>query len=169
MRRPHDFYITPEHYVNALFKYVAPTGTVVEPCVGDGAISRFLPGAPLLTNDIDTARCAQTHMDATDENYWAYGVFKADWCVTNPPFKHAFTILKHAVEYCHNVAMILPVNFFEPTKQRVDWLVDNPPSGVIYLPRYSFTGNGRNAMVTCCWGIWGTELIGVRIAPRFQA
>lgn len=168
-RRPHDFYETPEHYVNQILPLVDERDFVYEPCVGDGAISHFFPR--VLTNDIDLAREADRHYDATTSDAWPVLSYPVDWIITNPPFNVAFEILQHAVRYAPNVAMLLRISFFEPTKQRGPWLRAHPPDGLIYLPRYSFTSNGKSDSTTCVWGLWTKDRLlypePIRIAPRF--
>jgi len=165
MRRAHDFYETPKYFVDVLFNAV-PTirlGHNIEPCVGDGAIARFLPNCD--TNDIDHQRTANWHFDAACD--WPHSEFY-DWGVSNPPFKFALPILQQMVAHCQYVAAVLRISFFEPTKDRVEWLSKNPPSGLIYLPRYSFTNNGKSDMTTVCWALWNYPMTpAIQIAQRF--
>lgn len=171
MRRPNDFYETPEYYVQQLLAAVKIGDKVFEPCAGGGAISRFFPSCR--TNDIDHTKKADFHFDAADYNQWPQacppGLF--DWVVTNPPFKDAFPILRAAFAFAYNVATLLRISFFEPTLERELWLVENPPTGLIYLPRYSFTGNGKSDSATVVWGVWQASKCSqfVKIAPRFPA
>lgn len=169
-RRPHDFYETPAHYMNQIFPLVSGTDWVYEPCVGDKAISRYFNR--VITNDIDPVREATFHVDATTPDAWNVSVKGGgiDWVITNPPFNAAFKILQHALAFAPNVAMLLRISFFEPTKERGPWLREHAPDHLIYLPRYSFTGNGKSDSTTCVWGIWAErELMipPIQIAERF--
>jgi hypothetical protein len=162
-RRPLDFYETPEHYVKQILPQVPADASVFEPCVGDGAISRFFPGR-CRTNDLDPLHTADTHFDATES--WPKDHY--DWVITNPPFKDAMSILWYAWHHANAVAMLLRISFFEPTRDRVAYLHRHPPQGLIYLPRYSFTQNGKSDSTTCVWGIWGVTVDPpIQIAKRF--
>ena len=167
MRREHDFYETPAYYVEQLIRRagVLPDSLVFEPCAGDGAISRHFEQC--FTNDIDFGREAHYHFDAAEP--WP-GVLSADWIISNPPFGQALSIVQEAVSRRANVAMLLRISFLEPTKQREQFLLKHPPSGLIYLPRYSFTGNGKSDMSTVAWMLWNCPLYpAIQVAPRFPA
>lgn len=172
-RRALDFYETPPHYVRALLTRIPAitSARVAEPCVGEGAISRFLSKPH--TNDIDTARHATTHLDATTLDYWAVlKRLQLDWIVTNPPFNLAYQILDRALSQTRlPIALCLRLSFLEPTEER-QWLLNAfPPSGQIILPRYSFRlndhGKRQTDSVTCAWMIWNYDLMPpIQIEPR---
>ena len=166
-RRDLDFYETPAYYVEQLIKRagIRPESRVFEPCVGDGAIARHFQTC--YTNDIDFGRSANYHFDATDE--WPTCGCAA-WIISNPPFKAALEIVQRALDMDVNVAMLLRISFLEPTKQREKFLLKRPPSGIIYLPRYSFTGNGKSDMSTVAWMLWNCPIYpAIQVAPRFPA
>ncbi len=158
-RRVLDAYYTPEHLIEPLLEHVKPHGRMLEPCCGDGSISRLLeliPRTAVLTNDIDLKVSADTHYDASDASYWMR-LSKSthlDWVITNPPFSKAKEILEHSLRYADNVALLLRLSFLEPTFERQDLLSECPPDAMIVLPRYSFTGDGKSDSVTCAWMIW---------------
>jgi hypothetical protein len=54
--------------------------------------------------------------------------------------------------------LLLRLSFLEPTFERQDLLIDNPPDAMIVLPRYSFTGDGKSDSVTCAWMVWGEDI-----------
>ena len=167
-RRDLDFYETPGYYVEALIRRagVLPDSRVFEPCAGDGAISRHFKVCD--TNDIDPTRKADYNFDAAEGPYPLCRAW--DWIISNPPFKQALPIVERAVERAANVAMLLRISFLEPTKQREQFLLKHPPTGLIYLPRYSFTGNGKSDMSTVAWMLWNCPLYpAIQVAPRFPA
>lgn len=164
-RRPHDFYETPPHYIDALFKHVTIKGEVLEPCVGDGCLGKRLFGLSSVrmvwTNDIDPNREADYWEDAAliDAVFW--DARKYDWVVTNPPFKQELPILLNALDYCDNVAFLARLSFLEPTYARYDMLwAMRQPTQIIVLPRYSFRENDKGQKssdnVTCCWLLFTT-------------
>lgn len=157
VRRGNDFYETDPAHVGLLLEWVTipryPV-PVCEPCVGEWAIGNQLQvaGCDVRSNDLDPARRALSHVDARDIKY-PYGA----WVVTNPPFKHAYSILQNAVAQGCRVALLLRLSFLEPTQERGAWLAANPPRGLLVLPRHSFTGDGRTDSVTCAWMLWNVD------------
>ena len=149
MRRPLDFYETPEWQVKALIKRINIEGVVFDHCVGDKAISKFFPGC--ITNDIDKNREANYHFDATKK--WE-GFANLSWTITNPPFNWGFEILEQAFKNSNNIAFLLRLSFLEPTYQRTHLLSTNPPKCIIVLPRWSYKQNGNSDTATTAWFIW---------------
>ena len=169
-RRKHDFYETPDHYIEPLVQRISESvfdkGTVIyEPCVGDGCISRYLAEceARVVTNDIDSERRADYHFDATTAAAWKIpGVVGSDWCITNPPFNQWIEIARRALRRHDRVALLGRLSILEPTIERGRFWSLNPPAGIIVLPRYSFRHNdeGKRATdnVTCCWVVWDDSM-----------
>jgi hypothetical protein len=139
-------------------------GRIFEPCVGHGHISSVLDfsGLCVITNDLDEKHQADFHLDATKESSWKKFTKDQsfDWIITNPPFNGAFDILKNSLSSGANVALLVRLSFLEPTFERQEFLAKNPPSGMIVLPRYSFTENGKTDSVTCAWLVWCQGLRG---------
>ena len=169
MRRDLDFYETANWQVDALVDNLPELcGTVFCPCVGDGSLMRQLsrrrPDLTFITNDIDPAREAHFHGDATDAWHWGRIVQqhgRPDWVVENPPFNVEIQILKNAYDAAmFGVSLMARVSFAEPTADRGPWLSEHPYSQRITLERYSFTGNGKSDSATTDWLTWvtGTEL-----------
>ena len=163
MRNPFDAYFTPTWQTEALMRRLplAPLApTVLECCSGDCSLSDVLTDYKIRAtlNDIDPARDAHLHLDATKMESWKrFG--RHDWVITNPPFNSAFEILERAVQHVNvGVAMLLRISFLEPTLQRGFWLSKNPPQRVIILPRWSYKGNGKTDSVTTAWMVWAKHL-----------
>lgn len=168
-RRKLDFYETGSAQVQALLDRVLLGSHILEPCVGNGVISLPLEraGLKVRTADIDPERPAQTHGDARSLQAHVFThlgparvVFRED-VVTNPPFNVALPIVQNFVEQGCRCAFLLRLSFLEPTAGtrrhpgRAAFLSRHPPSGIIVLPRYSFTGDGKTDSVTCAWMLWG--------------
>lgn len=160
-RREHDFYETAPWQTYALLANQPISGRVLEPCAGDHSISAKLhkAGCFVQTNDIDPAREADYHFSA--DNPLLYdAVGPIDWVVTNPPFGMPICrdIVQLAVRQARlGVAMMLRISFREPTAHtnpRGPFLAAHPPSRLLTLPRYSFTGNGKSDSATTEWVIW---------------
>jgi len=131
---------------------------VLEPCAGNLDISSQFTRARVATNDIDQTKNTNYHLDATkSENWQQFG--KVDWTITNPPFSHASDILMNAWEHSQiGVVMLLRLSFFEPTRDRGDWLevhLDNLCKFIPINPRIKFRSDtGNTDSVTTAWYIW---------------
>lgn len=171
-RRKWDFYETNYNAVLALRSRVPIHGVVYEPCNGLGAISRqFLDCVDVVTNDINPEMNAQTTGPAENidwnsirrKHQTAFST-PPPWIVTNPPFGTALNIVRPAVESGLSCAFLLRLSFLEPTRDpkdtnyRGEWLNEHQPSGIIVLPRYSYTGDGKTDSVTSAWLIWNYAL-----------
>ena len=175
-RRERDFYETGAKAVRALLAHVdwlglgdgstLPLGRyrVFEPCAGRNAITKPLRAAGLyvVTGDLVEPTGVRHDVvgDARYDDAWrAAGKVDPfapnDWTVTNPPFSDAYAILLNAWRHSQvGVAFLLRLSFLEPTRERGQFLAENPPSDLIVLPRYSFTGDGSTDSVTCAWMVW---------------
>jgi len=156
VRRENDFYPTPGWATRELLKRQEMGGYIVEPCNGDGDITRELDQAGLMvmTNDLDRNRQAASHEDATDWRFWD-GLSVCHWVVSNPPFSVADKIVPMAFRRATmGVAMLLRISYLEPCEGRGAWLAMYPPTRLIVLPRISFTGDGNTDLATCAWYVW---------------
>lgn len=179
-RRALDFYETAPWQTRALLRNHPIEGRILDPCVGDGSIVRVIAHELLrttvliCTNDLDHNKQADYHEDAcTAALYEKVGPI--DWVVTNPPYEPqvCLDIVRQAVAHARvGVAMMLRLSFREPTAKgskrkvlrdgriirasspRGPWLAEHPPSRLLTLPRYSFTGDGHSDSVTTEWVIW---------------
>lgn len=166
-RRPNDAYYSPENALGLLTRRVYIQGSVFEPCVGTGVIyeafKRYGQAQSVMTNDI-VLGLGHYNFDASkpwpiQEQY--------DWIITNPPFNQALPILRQSLLHARlGVAFLLRLSFLEPGRQpgtvayeRGQFLAVNPPTKLIVLPRYSFTGDGKTDSVTCAWMVWGCSLV----------
>lgn len=156
MRRSLDAYMSAGWFLEPILPILGEGSVVLEPCCGAGDLSSGLAarGFSVVANDLDPAREADFHLDAADPLSWMEFP-DVDWVVSNLPFNQAIRILPHAVRHARRgVAVVLRLTFLEPTKDRREWLSQNPLSCQIVLPRYSFTGDGRTDSVTCAWMVW---------------
>jgi hypothetical protein len=160
MRRDLDFYETPQWATRVLLEELPIRGmgdmvTILEPCHGEGAITRELlsAGHQVQTNDVNPSTDADTHLDAAYGPNWRK--WYPHWVITNPPFIKAREIFRHAYDHAkEGVALLLRLSFLEPTDDRGELLWRLPPDELIVLPRISFTGDGNTDSVTCAWMIW---------------
>jgi len=102
-----EFLATPTWATEALLRRIRFEGMILEPCCGDGAISRVL-----LTHGYQVAS-----FDIVDRGYGKQQNFFlrdqfADNIITNPPFNNAVNIVRHALWLSRRqTAMLLPTWF----------------------------------------------------------
>ena len=163
--QPREQYYTPPACTHALLRHLdmEPT-TILEPCAGDGWISRVLKGQghDVVTGDIDPS----VDVDLPGKDFFSafWDSFHTGQCIiTNPPWSDAALFVRRALEFTPDVAMLLRITFIEPcddeTKPksyRPD-LVCGHRSHVV-LPRVSFyRGDSGTDSVCPAWFIWGFE------------
>jgi hypothetical protein len=151
-RHAHDFYETPPWLTLLALANVPLSRTIGECCVGHGAIASILQmaGLKIWTNDIDTAKPADYHSDATlPENWEQFPA--ADWIVTNPPYAEmSAPIVKNAYDHASKgIVMILRQNWIEGCDDRRSFLKAHPLTLAINVPRYCYR-KGKN-------GSWATD------------
>lgn len=171
-RRQLDFYKSGVWMIQQMLERVPIQGVVLEPCSGDGVIVRQLLTVAAVTrvwsNDIDPKRLhdapeSASHLclDAGGPDLWrvAEQVIQPDWVVSNPPFNQAARIVPRALEQARlGVVMYLRISWIEPIPSgdgaRAGFLAEHPPSKLIVLPRFSFSGDGKTDSVTGAWMVW---------------
>lgn len=92
-----DAVMTPRPLAKALVDLLKPTGLILEPCCGDGA---FLEALPPGTQWCEISRGRDFFQHAE----------KADWIITNPPWRQIRTFLAHSFRVADNVAFLMTVN-----------------------------------------------------------
>lgn len=154
-----DFYESPFWFVTELMRFVPISGQVGECCSGHGAIANILRYYPQIqhvwTNDIDPNKDADHHLDASTPISWQV-LPEADWIITNPPYgNEAPLVVNEAYKHAKcGIVMFLRLNFLEPCRNRIDFLVNSSPSRIISLPRYCF----RRGSST---GKWQTDSVSI--------
>jgi hypothetical protein len=165
---PLEFYETPHAFAHYLFRTLPIRGTVLEPCVGSGAIVKAhreyleqghrTSNVTWLTNDIDTRWAADRHQDARELLYHE----RVDWHVSNPPFTPALSIIDRCLAHAQvGVAMHLRASIHEVLKtgDRRTWMARHKPNGILWLPRFAYQRSKTTAAwttdsVCACWVIW---------------
>lgn len=157
-------FFTPKPITEALLDHVLIRGRVFEPCAGKGHIVRVLERSPhisrIYTNDVDERFPGlDSYEDATKVDVWdSLPPPGCDWTVTNPPFSLALPILRNAMTYTNNVALLLRITFLEPTLTRGLFLslIEEDISHLIIFgsPRPSFTPDGNTDFATTMWIVW---------------
>lgn len=134
-----DFYETPAWLTLLALTHIPFSGTIGEPCAGNGAIASIMKeaGFSIWLNDIDTAKPADYHGDATRPDHWAT-LPQADWIFSNPPYSDlSAPIVQNAYQHARQgVVMVLRLNWFEVCADRVKFLQHHPPTLILNVPRF---------------------------------
>lgn len=150
-RHEFDFYETPAWLTLLGLKYIPFSGTIGEPCAGHGAIASImeLAGFSIWRNDIDLAKPADYHSDATNAKRWE-AFPDTDWIISNPPYgKLAAPIVQNAYNHARKgIAMVLRLNWLEVCDDRVDFLRQRPPTTIINVPRFCYTRSAKGKWAT---------------------
>ncbi len=162
----YEWYPTPRPFIRWLAQHLPDdrggTAVYAEPCCGDSVICVGIRGV-WVTNDLNPAWAADTHLDATKHEYWVQLPRTVEGIITNPANSIAWSILQWgmALRQTPFIALHLRLSFLEPLKMN-SWqrtmLRDFPPSMILPLPRFPYQRNKHGAWsqdtVSCCWAIW---------------
>lgn len=89
-----DKVFTPVWAAQDMVAHFAPSGVVLDPCRGDGAIFDLLDGA--LWCEIDEGR-----------DFFDFAA-PVDWIITNPPYDQTRAFMRHAFTLADNVVFLVP-------------------------------------------------------------
>lgn len=166
MRLTNDFYPTPEKLTRSLLTHFCPTGVVLEPCSGNGAIANVLREESLinvvLTNDVDPQHQTNFLHDASDSRLYdtiqtLYG--RLDYVVTNPPFLQPTcqNIIETAWKNCtKGIVVLLRLSYLEPCQGRASFLQSAHLSHlIVFNPRPKFRVDTKGSdNCTVGWFVW---------------
>ena len=155
-RDQHDFQATPPNVTMAFLNHYRDllSPVIWEPCCGDGAMAQLLPGTVISTDLIHRGY----GMGGVDFLKCPRPVKKSFDIITNPPFKHAEAIIRHAHAVgARMTALFLPARYWNVSSRLQLWR-DHPPKANHPLTfRPDFTGAG-NPTMDCMWVVWGDHV-----------
>lgn len=96
---PGDVVYTPDWCARDMVDWFKPSGKVLEPCKGDGAIYKYLP---------DGAEWCEIELG---RDFFAY-TKQVDWIVSNPPYSLYREWMRHSYEISKNILYLLSVTTF---------------------------------------------------------
>ena len=91
-----DVVYTPEWLAELVVAHFAPAGRVLDPCRGDGAFHRLIPGAEWCEI-------------AEGRDFFAWGE-RVDWCIGNPPYSCLLGWIRHSFKVADNVVYLMPLH-----------------------------------------------------------
>ena len=147
-RRERDAYSTPAWCVEAIAEQIVwpELPSVLEPCIGDGAIANVL-----LEKYVDYIEWAEIEK-GRDFLTWDFGR-RFDFVITNPPFRLAQEFVERSLELANCVIMLLPITFLASRKRKAWWQDKKPTALFILSRRPSFDGKGTDA-TEYAWYMW---------------
>lgn len=158
-RVQHDYYATDPQAVEELLKVESFDKNILEPCCGEGHISKVLEkhGYMVESSDLIDRNFGRGGVDYLTISSWHGDI------ITNPPYKHAKEFVEHSLKIIKpgkRVAMLLKIQFLESVKRR-ELFEENPPKYVyVFSKRVNCARNGdfkgfpRNSAICYCWYIW---------------
>jgi len=95
---PHsqDVVYTPDAIVRDMIGFFKPSGTILDPCKGNGAFTKYLPGCEWC--EISEGR-----------DFYAFDKH-VDWIIGNPPFKQFYEFMVHSFRLAINTCYLLPAD-----------------------------------------------------------
>lgn len=163
--RKDDLYETPAVAVESLLRIERLPHSIWEPACGPGAIARVLRqhGHDVLATDlVDYASTDQNaaRRDFLLEQSLPCGI---EAIVTNPPYKNSLEFVRHALNLCPKVIMLLRLAFLESDRRTP--ILDNGTLARVHvyrkrLPmmhRAGWEGRKANSGMAFAWFIWERE------------
>lgn len=156
-REENDFYATDPNAVQLLLNKESFSNSILEPCCGEGHISKVLieNGYDVVSSDLIDRGFGE------QKNFFDYKKFNGD-IVTNPPYKYAKEMVEKSLEIIpdgHKVAMLLRIQFLESEKRK-EFFKQYPTETVYVSPkRMQCAKNGdfehySNGAVMFAWFVW---------------
>lgn len=157
-RERHDYYATDPKAVEELLKVESFDKNILEPCCGEGHISKVLEkhGYMVESSDLIDRNFGRGGVDYLTIKSWHGDI------ITNPPYKYAKEFVEHSLKIIKpgkRVAMLLKIQFLESVKRR-ELFEENPPKYVyVFSKRTVCAMNGefeniKGSAVCYCWYIW---------------
>ena len=92
---PSDVVLTPDEVAADIVRYFKPSGRILDPCKGDGAFLKQMPGAEWCEI-----------RDGRDFFAWTDPV---DWLVSNPPYSIFADFLTHSLKVSRDIVYLIPL------------------------------------------------------------
>ena len=160
-----DFYQTPAFATLKLLEKETFNGSIIEPCSGQGAISKVLEnsGYAVTSSDIRTDEYVYGEKGL---NIFSIDANSFDNVITNPPYFIGKEIVEKSLEIAnHKVCMLLKLTFLESAK-RHQFLKSSPLARVhVFSNRVTMYPFGTNepkngGTITFAWFVWEKNYVG---------
>ena len=157
-RQTRDYYATSPEATKLLLKAEKFNNKILEPCCGDGYISRVLvkKGYEVISTDLYDYGYGRSGIDFLDKTNPTINELKSEVdIVTNVPYKDTIPMLMRALDLCKNkVAMLFPITYIPK------FYFCKPSKLYIFPRRVSVAKNGdfdkyeHGSMSEFGWFVW---------------
>ncbi len=160
-RADNDYYSTPPEIVEYLLEREKFDNSILEPCVGGGAIANVLTKHGHEVTGIDIVN--RGYDNTIIEDFLKHHTkFDGD-IITNPPYNIQLKFVKQCLKVGNKVALLLKLQFLETIQRYKEIHSINPPNRVyVFVKRVSCAKNDENKVKTgafCyCWYIWDNNV-----------
>lgn len=162
-RAVNDFYSTNPEAVKAILKELIFSKEILEPCCGNGAISKVLTDNNHVVTNLDIEDYGY-HENFTKCDFLSYNPstpFNGD-IITNPPYSLAYEFVEHSLDIVRKgayVCMLLRIQFLEGKKRQKLFKVMPPKYVYVFSSRMRCFKDGdtnvKNSSALClCWFVW---------------
>lgn len=172
-RVENDFYATDPQSVRDLLDIADIDGdSFYEPCVGQGHIAEVLKEYYPLAKHYASDLIDRGYPNTIIRDFLKDDInIKADWVITNPPYKHAKGFIDKSLSVANKgVAMFLKIQFLEG-QARKEWFKKNPPRFVyVFSKRQDPLRNGESlnpktgkkwgSTMCFAWFVWEKDFSG---------
>jgi len=137
---------------------IEPSTTILDCCGGTNdavAVALRAHGCDVVTNDIVHCRVADHHLDAASMAFVQnFSENIIDWVISSPPYgDDCARIIQNALTVARcGVCMKVRLSFLEPCNSRREFLLQNPVSLCIVVPRLTY--GSRRSSSPECWLVW---------------
>jgi hypothetical protein len=90
-----DIVLTPDGIAADIVWYFKPSGRILDPCKGNGAFLRYMPGADWCES-------------REGRNFFSW-IEPVDWIVSNPPYSIFSEWLEHSLMIAKNIVYLIPL------------------------------------------------------------
>lgn len=161
-RQIHDFYATHPRAIDGLLSVYQLPPLILEPCCGDGSLSRRLEelGYSVISEDLYEYNFGTSGMDFLQRNTMPDD---CECILTNPPYNQALDFVLHALDILPMgglLCMFLKTTFLEGQRRYHDLFSQYPPESVLqFVKRIACAKNGdfsamKSSAVSYAWFVW---------------
>ncbi len=146
IRRPQDFYPTPDYCIDLLLPYIdlRRVHRFLEPCRGAGVIYDRIPAQHKEWCEISDGR----------DHLTARFIERFDLILTNPPFSLLLPFLEKSLSEASTVIYLLPLNALGSQCRCEFWNQNKPTHQFVISERPSFIKDGKTDQCNYAWFIW---------------
>ncbi len=154
-RNAADFYPTPRECTEALIEAWRPSGVILEPACGDGAIARVLHE---LGYTVHAADLHDRGYGLPGQDFLAMPVAPFGAIITNPPFNLAEQFIRKARSFGVPFAMLLKSTYWNAASRERLFRETGPEVVYALTWRPNFAPErGSAPTMDVCWTVWGAE------------